>query len=71
MIDFLFKRERIRDERWKMIVLQLSKKIAATVQVDVERRRDTMNILSYVHIKKVFAETDIPRAEVFLSFAIG
>ena len=47
-----------------MIVLQLAKKIAATVTVDVEKRRDSMNILSYVHIKKVFADTDIPRAEV-------
>ena len=64
MVDYLFRRERIHDERWKNIILSLAKKIATTVTVDVEGNKDLMNVLAYVHIKKVFSDTDIPRAEV-------
>lgn len=50
--------------RWKPIILKLVKEVAATVKVDVAKRRDNMNIVSYVHVKKLFVAEEEPQAEV-------
>ena len=51
--------------RWKSVMLNLAKEIACTVKIDVSKRRDQMNILYYVHVKKLYVEQDEPSAEVF------
>ncbi|EPB65865.1 hypothetical protein ANCCEY_15059 [Ancylostoma ceylanicum] len=52
------------DGMWKPIILNLAKEIAHTVKVDVARRRDDMNILSYVHVKKLYVEQEEPSSEL-------
>ncbi|VDO95350.1 unnamed protein product [Heligmosomoides polygyrus] len=53
-----------RRYRWKPIILKLVKEVAATVKVDVAKRRDNMNIVSYVHVKKLFVAEEEPQAEL-------
>ncbi|GMR32732.1 hypothetical protein PMAYCL1PPCAC_02927 [Pristionchus mayeri] len=64
LLDYLFKREGISRERWRDIVWNTSRSMASTVKVDVKRRKDNMNILNYVHIKKLCTPEDVVHAEV-------
>ncbi|GMT32423.1 hypothetical protein PFISCL1PPCAC_23720 [Pristionchus fissidentatus] len=64
LLDYLFKREGINRERWRDIVWSTSRSMASTVKVDVRRRKDNMNILNYVHIKKLCTPEDVVHAEV-------
>ncbi|KAL6730603.1 hypothetical protein Aduo_001565 [Ancylostoma duodenale] len=64
LLTYICSRERIRDLRWKPIILNLAKEIAHTVKVDVARRRDDMSILSYVHVKKLYVEQEEPSSEL-------
>ncbi|KAF8381527.1 ppk-3, partial [Pristionchus pacificus] len=64
LLDYLFKREGISRERWRDIVWSTSRSMASTVVVDVRRRKDAMNILNYVHIKKLCTPEDVVHAEV-------
>lgn len=42
----------------------MSRQVAASVNVDVENRRDHMNVLNYVHIKKLWVDDQKPSAAV-------
>ena len=53
--------------RWKEIVLNLADKIANRLTVDVQKR-DSMNILDYVHIKKLHVDVEEPKSEVYCYF---
>ncbi|EYC19697.1 hypothetical protein Y032_0023g671 [Ancylostoma ceylanicum] len=64
LLTYVCTRERLQDSRWKPIILNLAKEIAHTVKVDVARRRDDMNILSYVHVKKLYVEQEEPSSEL-------
>ncbi|KAK5982676.1 FYVE zinc finger [Trichostrongylus colubriformis] len=64
ILSYLCSRERIRDLRWKPIILRLAKEIAHTVKVDVAKRRDSMNIVNYVHVKKLYLDHEDPQAEL-------
>ncbi|CAI4226982.1 unnamed protein product [Auanema sp. JU1783] len=64
MLDYLFKRECISDERWKPILLTLARRISHTLRIDVDRAKDSMNILSYVHVKKLHVDQPEPSAEM-------
>ncbi|KAK6729029.1 hypothetical protein RB195_006217 [Necator americanus] len=64
LLTYVCDRERLRDLRWKPIILNLAKEIAHTVKVDVIKRRDEMNILNYVHAKKLYVEQEGPSAEL-------
>uniref|UniRef100_A0A1I7XW62 1-phosphatidylinositol-3-phosphate 5-kinase n=1 Tax=Heterorhabditis bacteriophora TaxID=37862 RepID=A0A1I7XW62_HETBA len=64
MLSYLFERERIDDARWKPVILKLARNIASTMKIDVAKRRDSMNILTYVHVKKLVIEKEESSAEV-------
>uniref|UniRef100_A0A7E4VY87 1-phosphatidylinositol-3-phosphate 5-kinase n=1 Tax=Panagrellus redivivus TaxID=6233 RepID=A0A7E4VY87_PANRE len=66
MLDFLFIREQIPRETWYDVLWPLSKEIAATVKVDILNRgtNESMNILKYVHIKKLLVSVPHPDYEV-------
>ncbi|KAH7678354.1 FYVE zinc finger family protein, partial [Aphelenchoides avenae] len=53
MLDFLLVREHLGAETWKSLLWPLCKEVVSTVKVDVAGRNDSMNILDYVHIKKL------------------
>lgn len=50
--------------RWKEIILNLADRIASRITVDVQKR-DSMNILDYVHIKKLHVDVEEPKSEVY------
>nr|CDJ85836.1 Zinc finger and Phosphatidylinositol-4-phosphate 5-kinase domain containing protein [Haemonchus contortus] len=64
LLTYLCSRERLRDLKWKPIILKLAKEIAQTVKVDVAKRRDNMNIVNYVHVKKFHMDYEDPQAEL-------
>ncbi|WKX90181.1 hypothetical protein Q1695_009207 [Nippostrongylus brasiliensis] len=64
LLTYLCSRERLRDLRWKPIILKLAKEISTTVKVDVLKRRDSMNILNYVHVKKLLLQKEEPQDEL-------
>ncbi|VDM65917.1 unnamed protein product [Strongylus vulgaris] len=64
LLAYICTRERLRDHRWKSIILNLAKEISHTVKIDVAKRRDQMNILNYVHVKKLYVDDEEPRAEL-------
>lgn len=65
MLDYLLDREQLNPEQlvahslrkhefsWKQKLWQTSLNVAKTVKVDVCKKKDDMNILNYVHIKKL------------------
>ncbi|KAH7713944.1 FYVE zinc finger family protein [Aphelenchoides avenae] len=53
MLDFLLVREQLDAETWKGLLWPLCKEVVSTVKVDVAGRNDSMNVLDYVHIKKL------------------
>ncbi|KAJ1368372.1 hypothetical protein KIN20_029494 [Parelaphostrongylus tenuis] len=64
LLSYLCFRERLNDLRWKSIILSMAKEIAQTVKIDVAKRHDHMNILTYVHVKKLFVDQKEPKAEL-------
>ncbi|PIO71952.1 1-phosphatidylinositol-4-phosphate 5-kinase [Teladorsagia circumcincta] len=64
LLSYLCSRERLRDLRWKPIILKLAKEIARTVKVDVAKRRDNMNVVNYVHVKKLYVDFEEPQSEL-------
>ncbi|KAK6025058.1 1-phosphatidylinositol-4-phosphate 5-kinase, partial [Ostertagia ostertagi] len=64
LLSYLCSRERLRDLRWKPIILKLAKEIAHTVKVDVAKRHDNMNIVNYVHVKKLYVDYEEPQTEL-------
>ncbi|KJH53544.1 FYVE zinc finger [Dictyocaulus viviparus] len=64
LLSYLCLRERLNDLRWTSIIFNLAKEIAGTVKIDVANRHDSMNILNYVHVKKVLVDHEHPNAEL-------
>ncbi|KAK6048763.1 hypothetical protein COOONC_13732 [Cooperia oncophora] len=64
LLSYLCSRERLRNLKWKSIILKLAKEIAHTVKIDVAKRRDNMNIVNYVHVKKLYVDCEDPQAEL-------
>uniref|UniRef100_A0A914YUS2 1-phosphatidylinositol-3-phosphate 5-kinase n=1 Tax=Panagrolaimus superbus TaxID=310955 RepID=A0A914YUS2_9BILA len=65
MLDYLFIREQMDKNKWFTTLWPLSKEIASTVKIDMRNRtEDAMNILKYVHIKKLLVADDEPDYEV-------
>uniref|UniRef100_A0A0N5BK29 1-phosphatidylinositol-3-phosphate 5-kinase n=1 Tax=Strongyloides papillosus TaxID=174720 RepID=A0A0N5BK29_STREA len=63
-LDTLFDKEQIDKTKWKTLLLNLSKEISETVEVDVKNKGDNMNILKYVHIKKFCCDIPKPSAKL-------
>lgn len=53
VLDYLFEREQISKATWKPLLWPLSAEIVDTIQVDTQLRPKLINILDYVHIKKL------------------
>uniref|UniRef100_A0AC34G9K3 FYVE-type domain-containing protein n=1 Tax=Panagrolaimus sp. ES5 TaxID=591445 RepID=A0AC34G9K3_9BILA len=65
MLDYLFIREQMDKKKWFTTLWPLSKEIASTVKIDMRNRtEDSMNILKYVHIKKLLVAEEEPDYEV-------
>lgn len=67
LFDHLLAREHLSSSTWKERLWQLSAKIVETVNVDVQTRPKAINILDYVHIKKLHV-TGEPSVEVRFVF---
>lgn len=65
LLDYLMIRENVSAERWRDVLWPLVREIAFTVQPDVKKRKDDMDILRYVHIKTIRCNVDKPNAKVF------
>lgn len=48
------------------MILLTARAVATTVRVDVARGKDSMNILDYVHVKKLAVNCEKPSAEVII-----
>ncbi|CAJ0945376.1 unnamed protein product, partial [Mesorhabditis belari] len=68
LIDYLFQRAGLNNQRWRDILLRKAKSIASKVVVDVFNRKDNMNILQYVHVKTLHVD-ETPNAELIWGIA--
>lgn len=53
VLDYLFEREQLSASTWKPLLWPLSEEIVDTIEVDTLTRPKLINILDYVHIKKL------------------
>ncbi|KAI6192198.1 FYVE zinc finger family protein [Aphelenchoides bicaudatus] len=53
VLDYLFEREQLSAATWKPLLWPLSEEIVDTIEVDTMLRPKLINILDYVHIKKL------------------
>uniref|UniRef100_A0AAF5CZA6 1-phosphatidylinositol-3-phosphate 5-kinase n=1 Tax=Strongyloides stercoralis TaxID=6248 RepID=A0AAF5CZA6_STRER len=63
-LDVLLEKEQIDKQKWKTLLLNLSKEVSETVEVDVRNKGDNMNPLKYVHIKKFCCDISKPSAKL-------
>jgi hypothetical protein len=63
VLDYLFEREQISKATWKPLLWPLSAEIVDTIEVDTQLRPKLINILDYVHIKKLHVN-GMPSVEV-------
>uniref|UniRef100_A0A0N4ZTH4 1-phosphatidylinositol-3-phosphate 5-kinase n=1 Tax=Parastrongyloides trichosuri TaxID=131310 RepID=A0A0N4ZTH4_PARTI len=64
LLDTVIEKEQIDKLKWKTLILNLSKEINDIVEIDVKNRGDHMNILKYVHIKKLCCDVSKPSAKL-------
>uniref|UniRef100_A0A0N5AAJ0 1-phosphatidylinositol-3-phosphate 5-kinase n=1 Tax=Syphacia muris TaxID=451379 RepID=A0A0N5AAJ0_9BILA len=64
LLLYLFDREMLDSTVWWDVIWPMSRQIAMSVKANVESRKDHMNILKYVHIKKVWVDDTKPSALV-------
>lgn len=70
VLDEVLKREFIRDDKWRNLILDTVYEVVNKVKVDVPMG-DSMNIAEYVHVKKVHVVEKDVKAEIVWGVACG
>ncbi|KAE9551293.1 hypothetical protein FO519_005499 [Halicephalobus sp. NKZ332] len=71
MLDYLFLKEQLEKDKWRSVIWPLSKEICSMIQIDILQRgpEENMNILKYVHIKKLLVPESDPEYEIISGVA--
>ena len=71
MLDYLFLKEQLSKDKWRDVIWPLSKEISSMIKIDILQRgpEENMNILKYIHIKKLLVEESDPEYEIISGVA--